>query len=349
MKHLLFLLSLLSLLGCGSSSHHVPLPKKAQFAYILNSGDDTISQYKVSLSGELIPLATGTVATGAFPASMVMDGNQKYLYVANSNDDTISQFVIGSDGALTALGSPVATGSTPQGLSVSSDGRFLYAMNLSGESITQYAIGTGGELSLVATKSHAEGPMNLTFSPSGKFAYVVNGDTSISQFSVALNGTLAPLTPATMASSGCPSGPLGATQTVAGEFIYVLSCFTEEVEVFFIGANGGLTSQEIVKTGLSPQGMIVAGKNLYVANSGEGTLSMFAIQTNGKLAALAQPTVSASYAPETLAADDVSAYVIDFMDGKVQQYTVNANGELTVSAHSAVATGANPIRILLKY
>lgn len=345
------LFMLLTLAGCSSGSSSRPLPKKSKYAYVLNNGDSTISQYKVDASGELIALSPPTIATGSFPTAMAMDANQNYLYVVNAWDDTISQYAVGGDGALKEIAVPIATGAIPQGLALSPNGRHIYVMNLQGESISRYTIGANGELSLASTQSHSEGPMNLTFSLSGRFAYVVNGDMSISQFSVENGGALNPLTPSTIASSGCPSGPVSATKTAAGEFIYVLSCSTEEVEVFSIGASGTLTSQEVVKTGLRPQGMTVFEKNLYVANSGEGTVSMFAIQENGKLTALSQATVNAGDAPETLAMDEGggSAYILDYAENKVLQYSVGRNGELTASQSHSVATGVSPIRILLKY
>lgn len=348
-KIIIILLGLGALVGCsgGSSSH--PQPAKAKFAYVLNKGDDTVSQYSVGSSGELIPLTTPKVPTGSFPSAIVMDESQSHLYVANMGADTISQYTIGADGGLTEIGTPIATGMMPESLVLSSDGLFIYSVNSQGESITRYFIGTNGELSLVDTQSLSVGPIGLTFSPSGNFAYAINVDTTISQFSVAANGALNPLTPATVISSGCPSGPLGTTKTTAGEFIYVLSCYTEEVEVFSMAQDGALTSLEVVKTGISPQGMTVSGTNLYVTNAGEGTISPFTIQSSGRLTA--QSVVAAGDAPETLAVagKGQSAYVLDYVTDLVQQYSVTTTGELVKSTNSPVATGVSPIRILLKY
>lgn len=66
----------------------------------------------------------------------------------------------------------------------------------------------------------------------------------------------------------------------------------------------------------------MSGINLYVTNSGEGTISPFTIQSSGRLTA--QSVVTAGDAPETVAVVEKgqSAYVLDYVTDLVQQYLV---------------------------
>lgn len=344
---------MLTLVGCGkgSGTNPTPTPSKPQFVYVLNTGDDTISQLSLNSSGQLTPLAVKTVATGQFPRSMAMDKVHNSLYVANMSDDTISQYTMGADGELQPIASPIAADVSPYNLTLSPDGRFVYSTNISG-SIGRYAVATNGELSLAATMPHADMPVSMIFAPSGHYAYVVNAASSdLSQFSVASDGSLMPLVPATVPSLGCPSGPLSANKNSDGsETIYVLSCATSEIEVYSIGSGGGLTSQQVIATGLLPAGMQISGSNVYVANSGDASVSMFSIQANGNLQALAQPTIAAGLFPETLAADTEGkfVYVLDMGLEKIIPFSIGMDGQLVPSTDTPISSGGYPTQILVR-
>ncbi len=101
-----------------------------QYAYVVNNGDQTISEYSVSASGTLTPLSPSSIATGNSPRSVTVDPSHRYVYVTNLNDGTVSQYVIQQDGTL-SLNSPatVATGHGPLGTRV----RFARQVRLRGE------------------------------------------------------------------------------------------------------------------------------------------------------------------------------------------------------------------------
>lgn len=346
---------ILALVGCGKGSSSggdpSPAPGQPQFAYVLNTGDDTISQLSLSSSGQLTPLAVKTVATGAYPRSMVMDKVRNTLYVANMADDSISQFAMKADGELKPIAPPVAGGTSPYNLTLSPDGRFVYAMNIMG-SFGQYAVGASGELSLAATMAHDDMPVSMIFAPSGHYAYVVNmASTDVSQFSVGADGSLSPLTPATVPSRGCPSGPIAANKNADGsETILVLSCATSEIEVYNVGRDGTLTSQQVVNTGLLPAGMQISGANVYVANAGESSVSMFSIQANGNLVALAQPKIAVGMMPETLAVDSDGkyVYVLDLGLDKIVPFSIAVDGQLVPTTDAPINTGSYPTQIIVR-
>jgi 6-phosphogluconolactonase len=356
MNGTLILSLMLGIAGCGKGAGGgvtpTPVPRKPQFAYVLNSGDNTVSMLSLGSAGQLTPLAIQTIPTGNNPRSMVIDRTHNAIFVANLSDDSISQFSIGSDGELRAIAAPIATEMAPNTLVTSPDNRFVYSMNMGASTIGQYSVGASGELSLAAVIPHDDYPMSMVFSPSGHYAYVVNAMASeISQFAVALDGSLSPLSPARVASAGCPSGPLGAKKTSDGsEVIYVLSCATSEIEVYAIGTGGTLTSQQVIQTGLLPTGMDVTGSNIYVTNLGDSTVSMYSIQADGSLQALAQPSVVAGVMPETLTLDSEGkfAYVLDSSVDKILQFSIAFDGQLVPTSAAPVSSGSFPTQIIVR-
>ncbi|WP_413560592.1 lactonase family protein [Bdellovibrio sp. HCB209] len=348
-------IALVLLVGCSKSSNGggvtptpSPITDPAKFAFVLNTGDETLSSFSIESDGSLTPL-TVAIGTGNFPKAMVMSKLHDTVYVANLGGDSISSYKIGTDGTLTALGD-ISAGVIPEALIVSPDQKFLYSMNPSGEEIRQFAIGSDGTLSFVNALSHPDGAVQMTFSPSGEYAYVVNlSTTDISQFKVNSDGTLAELSPARVASLGCPSGPITSkTAKDGGENVYALSCSTDEVEVFKIGQGGQLSSTQTLKTGSLPMSMSIADENLYVNNLGDSTISQYAIQNDGSLVAVPQGTVASGVQAEGIAVDGggKKAFVVDAGNDQILSYSVNSAYELVPVM--TVNSGAFPTQILLK-
>src|SRR5580700_11668890 len=82
-------------------------PLRAQFAYVANFGDNTVSAYNVGSNGALTPVPGSPFATGRSPVSVTVDPTGTYAYTANGADGTVSAYSINSDGSLTPVpGSP---------------------------------------------------------------------------------------------------------------------------------------------------------------------------------------------------------------------------------------------------
>jgi YVTN family beta-propeller protein len=69
-----------------------------RYAYVVNNGDNTVSQYTINAAGELVPMITATVPTGISPQSVTVDPTGRYVYVSNLSDNTVSQYTIGAGG-----------------------------------------------------------------------------------------------------------------------------------------------------------------------------------------------------------------------------------------------------------
>src|ERR1700722_3210169 len=66
----------------------------AQFAYVVNSSANTVSEYTVGSDGSLTPVRIATVATGKSPQSITISAVESFAYVANLSDNTVSQYTI---------------------------------------------------------------------------------------------------------------------------------------------------------------------------------------------------------------------------------------------------------------
>jgi 6-phosphogluconolactonase len=292
-----------------------------QYAYVVNNGDNTVSQYAIDASGTLSSLSVPTVATGNSPQSITVDPSNKYVYVTNLTDNTISQYVIQSDGTLAPNSSAtVLTGGGPWAVAISPSGQWAYVANSIDNTITQYSVNASGALvgtSIAAVPTGVE-PWNITLSPNGEYAYVANhgvlppGGMTISQYAVdATTGALTPLNPATLPTAFPYPGGIAVDPT--SSYAYLSNINGDTVSEFGIGTNGTLTSlnpasvaagTEPVFLAFDPAGKYAYGANYTVdVSSAQGTVSQYAVGTGGQLTPLVTPTVPAGIGPGWIAFD----------------------------------------------
>jgi 6-phosphogluconolactonase len=94
---------------------------QAQFLYVSNQADDTVSAYSIDAkTGALTSIPGSPFATGNSPSSVAVDPTAQFAYVANWRDGTVSGYSIDANtGALTPIsGSPFATGSLPRSIAI---------------------------------------------------------------------------------------------------------------------------------------------------------------------------------------------------------------------------------------
>ena len=109
-------------------------PLLAEFAYVANSGSNSVSGYVVnSLTGVLTPIAGSPFPAGSFPISVTVDPTGRFAYVANELDNNVSGYSIdAATGALTPLaGSPFPAGTRPVSVTVDPTGQFAYMAEFS--------------------------------------------------------------------------------------------------------------------------------------------------------------------------------------------------------------------------
>lgn len=325
-----------------------------QYAYVVNNGGNTVSQYAIDASGILSPLSVATIATGNSPQSVTVDPSSKYVYVTNLADNTISQYTIQSDGTLApGTSATVATGHGPWALAVSPSGAWAYVVNSADNTISQFSVSASGALvaTTVAAVATGDEPWNITLSPDGKYAYVANhgilapGGMTMSQFAVdAATGALTPLNPPTVPTAFPYPG--GITVDPTSSYAYLSNINGKSISEYAIGADGTLSSLNPASVAADTEPVFLAfdptGKYAYEANytvdfsNAAGTVSQYAVGTGGQLMPLAPATVVAGTGPGWIAFDPFGkyAYVVNLgngtLPGTVSEYAIGTGGDLTL-------------------
>jgi DNA-binding beta-propeller fold protein YncE len=130
-----------------SADQAVAFDAKGTTLYVARSGTDGgVIPYVIGTSNSVTTLtaaAGAPFATGAGPASILIDSTGKYLYVANKVDSTISGFSIGTGGVLTALaGSPFTAGTNPDTLAEDNSGKYILSTSLGAPDLKMFSFDT---------------------------------------------------------------------------------------------------------------------------------------------------------------------------------------------------------------
>ncbi len=333
------------------------------------------------------PLRTASVGAGNNPNSIVADPGGHHVYVVNGYDGTISQYAVGSGGGLMAL-SPATVAIAGQGgvagLSASIDpaGRFLYVVNrdavftaqgsssfVASTNIAQYSIGSDGTLTslvpaYISVSSALAGP--LAIDAGGQHAYIAGTAAGVGslvfQFSINSNGTLAAMTPDSVAAT---SAPIAVQLAADGQTAYVLSSCVDsacngQVEQFAIGTDGALTSTgNLTLTGshVNPVTIVADGAgsgaylltNLMGVDTNQGAVYQYSVGGTGALTpgspasfdlasgAIAESTGDGNlYA---LSANWLGAASGSQAGGQVDRYIIDSSGLLRAAGSLQISSG----------
>jgi DNA-binding beta-propeller fold protein YncE len=186
--------------------------------------------------------------------------------------------------------------------------------------VYEYAVLDDGSVSPLAQVSVSAGvePAAIALNQADHHAYVVNvGDGTVSQYNIEADNSLTPMNPPTVINPG-------------------------------------------MKTfGVMPSAVILdhSGSFLYVANSGDGTLSQFSIGGSGQLTPLTPAAVPAGTEPVSIAVaggpSGGHVYVVNSgagvpaAVGSVSQFSMGADGTLTPLNPATVAASASPVAIAI--
>ncbi|MGO8857474.1 MAG: Ig-like domain-containing protein [Steroidobacteraceae bacterium] len=302
--------------AAGANPFSLAVDPSNQYLYVANYtkpgtvAPGSISQYTIGADGSLTPMANPTVATLLGPNSIAVNPKGPYVYVADYNSSAVSQYNIGAGGALTPMTVPFVTagaGLVPASIAVTPAGTYAYvADNDTAGVVYQYRISpTDGSLTPLTPQpsvTAGKDPQWVAVDPSGQYVYVANtGDGSISQYTInQATGVLTPMNPATVLSG---ASPLFIAIDAKGQNAYVVNQGDSTVWQFTI-TGGALAYASTVTVGTGPSSIAIdpTGQFAYVTNraSATGTISQFAIQPNGSLTPLANPTVTVGPNPATI-------------------------------------------------
>jgi len=268
-----------------------------KFLYAAAGKQDKVYQYSIQKNGKLSPLSPASV-TVAGPAAIATTP-QGYVYVLDTTHNSIAQFTT-SDGALNAI-SPASVPTVTDGnaLVATPDGKYLYAGGFSTHQIDAYAIGVGGKLTPLPTASYDTGDnvTQLTVSPDGGSLFAGLDAGNIQQYGINSDGSLD--TNGVVATAG--ASPKGLAFTLDGRFAYQANLNAGQAgspvgQYSFNVASGNLTAltPASIAAGNAPYGVAVNATSqfVYVTNVNDGTVSQFAVNSDGTLSALSPDTLN---------------------------------------------------------
>jgi len=181
----------------GKNSHMILTDPGNEFAFVMNKGSDTISQYVFdSKNGTLTPNDVPVVMTppGSGPRHLAFHPNGKFAYLISETDDTLSAFAY--DEKLGQLSFLESRSTLPPGengdsntcaeVVVAPSGKFVYGSNRGHDSIARFSIDTAsGKLTFIdTTPSGGNVPRSFTLSVDGTLMLVANESGNVTSFSV---------------------------------------------------------------------------------------------------------------------------------------------------------------------
>jgi len=336
---------------------------------IAATGTAAVTAFNPEPGGGSSNLLIFSITTGGVdPQSIAVDPTGMFAYVMDGgcgDDGSVSMYTINpTTGALASIEPPVSSngyGVYPAGsVTVDPSGKFAYATNSGNAfnydaeadgSLAMYTINTttGALTSTGTTDANCPGlcfPSSVVVDPSGKFAYVPDGNTSGSAASVsmyAINATTGALTSIGTIAAG--SNPISVAVDPADKFAYATNSGSNDVSMYTINATTGvLTSAGTIAAGTYPVSVAVdpTSKFAYVTNNGSNDVSMFTINaTTGVLTSAG--TIAAGTYPVSVAVDPSSkfAYVTNNGSNDVSMFTINpTTGALT--SIGTIATELSP-------
>jgi len=266
-----------------------------QLLFVTNAGSGDISVFRVE-KNELV-LVDKESSRGIRPIAVTV--YQDALYVLNQSSATIVGFHLSTDGDLTPIpGSERALaggpGSNPAQVEFSRHGEFLVVTERETANIDVFQFDKRTDLASpapVVNRSVGQEPFGFAFDNRDHLFvtdgfFVVPGAGAASSYSISDAGVLAPITP--LASNG-GTDTCWLIITDNGRFAYVHSFGDSRLSSYTVNADGTLAILDPVAafTNTGPGAFDIAlseGSNyLYALNSGNGTVSGFAVGSKGEL------------------------------------------------------------------
>jgi 6-phosphogluconolactonase len=168
-------------------------------AFVVNVLANTVSAYRVGLTGRLTPVEGSPFPTPVGrPRSLALDPEGRLLYVTHVDGGAVSAFHVDRRGALTPVaGSPFPVGADPAGVASSVDGRTLYVSDPLLEIVLMQRIDSAtGALSPLTPPRVAAGNNvdDVRPDPSGRFLYVAAfSPGAIFSYAIDAEGMLTPV------------------------------------------------------------------------------------------------------------------------------------------------------------
>lgn len=227
--------------------------------YALNTGDNTVSGFRVTGAAQLVALpgSTRSLATGASGAAAIrFTSDGRFVIVTERLSNRLEVLPVRNDGRLGAPVVTAANGSASFGFDITTRNQPIVSETQG--SLTSYALASGGGLTPITASISTGGAAAcwVTITSDGRFAYATNaGSNTVAGFSVDEAGHLAALTPdAATGDAGEGASPIDLDH-VGTRFLYVLEAGTGTVATFAIDSGGKLAPRPDTPAGAPASGL----------------------------------------------------------------------------------------------
>jgi DNA-binding beta-propeller fold protein YncE len=256
--------------------------------------------------------------------------------------------LIGCAALAVLVAAPGTASAAPKGAFVS-DGN--------GAQLDQLTIGADQALSFNGSVASGIGPLNEAATPNGKYLYVANDGVggsgegvTLSQYSVGSDGTLTPLSPATVPTG---DGPTQIAVSPDGKNAYVAN-FQDggSVTEYSIASDGTLSLIGTLTSGLEfPEGVAVSpdGSSVYVADPQAGEIFEYNRASTGTLTPKSPASVpyDAGYVPDLGFTPDGKYLYVSGYNGDIDEYSVGTGGQLSPLAVPTVPGADNDTAVVV--
>lgn len=294
-------------------------------AYVVNSGDDTLSIINIdpatgvgTVSSTTIPLphlaeAVDVVFTGDGKEALVTDYATRQLTVIDALTDTVAQ--------------ELAVTGEAWGTAISPDGTRAYVANSDGTGVSVVNFVNGVGTVSGTDLATGNGPVDVAFDPVGHQALVTNRNPgTVSVIDSQTNTVTQTLTVGSDAD--------GVAYSPDGTKAYVANHNDDSVSVINFAAGVGTVASSTITVGTSPSEIAFSpdGTKAYVTNNGDNSVSVIDVATDtvSQTLTVLGPPFGVAFTP-----DSTEAFVTDQTNGKA--YVISTDSAPVFAANVAPA------------
>ena len=336
-----------------------PVEFQPQAIYVTNTGDNTVSVYRIdAASGEL--KAVTTLPSGSGPSALTTNSTGRFLYVVNALSSTISTYQIDPVTALPKeiSGSPLKTRSPSQSITVDYNDAYAYVANGAAKTMSAFVIdaqsGALKELTqadvpyVELPRPAGSEPRAVVLHPEERFAYVLDALMSkIKVFSYYGKGPLVVEPSPQYVSFDVAKNPVALAADPRGKYLYMAHGNINALGIYAIDAYTGeikAVPRSPFPVGTSPAAVAVhpSGQFVYVANKGSNDVTVYRTETaQQRFIRVGQVKTGATPVAISVEGSGRFAYVVNEGSNTISTFMIDvASGMLKASG--TIPTGAKP-------
>ncbi|HTW56482.1 MAG TPA: hypothetical protein VMG36_08605 [Thermoplasmata archaeon] len=283
--------------GTGVSladSGALALTSDHRFLFVVNAGDNTVSEFAVNAGNFRAPLLSlvDVVGSGGVqPVSVTVHG--PLVYVLNAGNATsagnIAGFYLGPWGQLAPIAGSVQPLSTsaptgPAEIAFNPSGTVLVVTEKDTSLLDAYPVGFWGVAQPpVVTPSNGSTPYGFAFAANGALVVSDAGPGALSSYSVARNGQLAVVSGSVPDFQAAP-----CWVAISGEYVFTTDAHSNTISSYQLSWDGALSliASDAASTGAADTDMAIAGSHaqyLLIYDAGAGEIQEFVIGHDASL------------------------------------------------------------------